>query len=450
MLPIAIDRHRRERQWAAHRTTAVDGFALFGAVPWSRLGVAMGASTSSVVLLIPGIFGYGSFGPDDAPLLEYFAGVKEVFAPNLPANYVLRVHEPPPTGSLDERVASLHDAVWKLKNGIKLRHAEKAVTAERVHLVGHSTGGLDARLLANPKFEWVGGPRGRDRTEVIDAIGAIVTLSAPFRGTPLVDSVGVVRDAALAAVNDLTLLGTFRNSGLDAAYLRLLTGAAGVLRMSAPFRVPPSIVSHAARQAVRKRVSKKDAVDLAGQIQSFLLKLHDDRQLYDDLSVANLKKINRAIDGGDRLARIHSYVTVSPKPPLIDIGFGLLGRIVYSTLYRRTARIALDEPQPAGASLGPEATIEDLLKSKVSCDGAVPTRSQTLDGHARRIVLADHLDAVGSFPGGSGADVMHSDSNFTKDRFKALWADIASCMTATDRVSNARDSPRGNGTTVDA
>jgi triacylglycerol lipase len=413
------------------------------------LTVAMEASTSPVVLLIPGIFGYGSFGPEDAPLLEYFAGVKQVLAPNLPANYVVLVHEPPPTGSLDERVASLHDAVWKLKNGIKLRHAEKAVTAERVHLVGHSTGGVDARLLANPKFDWVGGPRGRDRTDVIDAIGAIVALSAPFRGTPLVDSTHALRDAALAAVNDLTLLGTFRNSGLDAVYLRLLTGAAGVLRMSPLFRVPPSIVSVAARQAVRKRVSKKDADDLAEQIQSFLLKLHDDRQLYDDLSVANLEKINRAIDGGDRLARIHSYVTVSPKPPLIDIGFDLLGRIVYSTLYRRTARMALDEPQPVGGPLGPAAAIRELLKSDVSSDGAVPTRSQTLEGHARRIVLADHLDVVGSFAGGSGADVMHSDSNFTKDRFKALWADIASCIAATDRASDARDSPRGDGATVD-
>src|SRR5271165_7101415 len=136
----------------------------------------MATSTSPVVLLIPGFFGYNAFGPDNAPVLEYFAGVKAILPPVLP-NHTVLVHEPPPTGSLDERVASLYEAVWKLRHGEKLPHVEKAVTADRVDLVGHSTGGLDARLLANSKFHWAGGPRGRERTEIIESIGKVVTLA---------------------------------------------------------------------------------------------------------------------------------------------------------------------------------------------------------------------------------------------------------------------------------
>jgi hypothetical protein len=81
--------------------------------------------------------------------------------------------------------------------------------------------------------------------------------------------------------------------------------------------------------------------------------------------------------------------------------------------------------EPAGSILGPRERVEELLRDDVSCDGVVPTRSQTLDGAAAGIVLADHLDVVGSFHGGSGADVMRSRSNFTRGDFVDLWTDVA-------------------------
>jgi hypothetical protein len=146
--------------------------------------------------VLRGFFGYDAFGSDNHPVLEYFGGVKDVLAPALsergrrkagmtgalPDRYVVLVHEPPPTGSLDERVASLHDAVVHLMQGNKLPHAQVAPRPDAVHLVGHSTGGVDARLLANPMYRWAGGPhrpsrpchcRGRPRcSNALDPVGS--------------------------------------------------------------------------------------------------------------------------------------------------------------------------------------------------------------------------------------------------------------------------------------
>jgi hypothetical protein len=390
----------------------------------------MSAAPSQVVLLIPGFFGFNAFGPDKAPRLEYFAGVREVLGPVLPQNYVVLVHEPPPTGSLGSRVASLHDVVRDLRNGKQLPHAEKAVTAERVHLVGHSTGGVDARLLANPRFHWSGGPLGDERKDVIEAIGKIVSVSAPFRGTPLVSHARLVRDAVLAGAQALTLLGISRNGALDSLVFQILhAGSRSVTSAPLTGAAPLRVLAQAARQAAKRDgASDRDADLVAEQVQQFLRSIEDDRALFDDLSVENMKSINKEIDGGDDLTRIHSYVTVSPKPPLVDLGSDVIGRIVYRMLYGYTARDPLAVAQPKGEPLGSAEKIRDALADKVSCDGVVPTRSQTLDGKAERVVLADHLDVVGSFSGGTGADVMRSHSNFDAQEFRELWLGIAAIV----------------------
>jgi hypothetical protein len=385
----------------------------------------MPTAPGQVVLLIPGFFGYGAFGPADKPFLEYFAGVKEALQRKLPADYAILVHEPPPTGSLDERVASLHEALRKLRHGERLPHSDAGVTAASVHLVGHSTGGLDARLLANPKFHWVGGPRGSERSEVIRSIGKIVTISAPLKGTPLVRHVRPLRDAVLDGVQILTLLGIFRNSEIDSLVLQWLTAGTGSLWRSPVFgALPFEIVSQAARRAVPSDVPNRNGDEVAAQVKRFLEKIQEDRQLFEDLSVDNMARLNAEIAGGDSTSII-SYVTVSPKPSLIDIGLDPLGRAVYQILYLATARDPLPGPPPAGRPLGAAKDVIGLVSEEVSCDGVVPARSQTLDGSPARIVLADHLDVVGSFQGGTGADVMRSHADFNKTSFAELWWDVA-------------------------
>jgi hypothetical protein len=381
---------------------------------------------TTAILLIPGFFGYGAFGPPGAPLLEYFAGVINVLGPSLPPEHAILVHEPPPTGSLDERVASLHEAIWMLQRGERLPHAAQAVLADRVHLVGHSTGGLDARLFANPKFHWSGGPRGAERTAAIGTIGRVVTLSAPLRGTPLVDHAVLARDTLLGVTQALTLLGTFRSSRFDSSALEYFRATVPWRRRTPRSGVAAKVVVEAARRAALSRgASDADAEPVARQVEQFVDRIENDRQLFGDLAVDRMERVNREIEGGDDLARIDSYVTVSPRPPILDIGLDLPARVIYRILYGMTAQAPLAGDPPTGAPIGPGPTITRLAADATSCDGVVPTRSQTLDGKGVAIVLADHLDVVGSFPGGSGINVLRSRSDFDTIRFRELWASVA-------------------------
>ncbi|MFN2547607.1 MAG: esterase/lipase family protein, partial [Myxococcales bacterium] len=102
-----------------------------------------------VVVFVPGFFGFGAFGHPDRPLIEYFARVEDALLRAHVRPMRFAVHQPPPAGSLAERVRSLHDRIAELI----------AAGARKLHLVGHSSGGLDARLLANEKYSAVP-PRG--------------------------------------------------------------------------------------------------------------------------------------------------------------------------------------------------------------------------------------------------------------------------------------------------
>ena len=111
-----------------------------------------------MVLFVPGFFGFGSFGHPDRPLIEYFARVEDALLRAHLRPLRFAVHQPPPAGSIAERVRSLHARVTELI----------AAGATRLHLVGHSTGGLDVRLLAHPRYSAL-----PERAELIARIGSV-------------------------------------------------------------------------------------------------------------------------------------------------------------------------------------------------------------------------------------------------------------------------------------
>src|SRR5256886_8678404 len=140
---------------------------------------------ADLVLFVPGFFGFGSFGHPDRPLIEYFARVEDAMLRAHMRPLRFAVHEPPPAGSLAERVRSLYARASELIRA----------GATRLHLVGHSTGGLDARLLAHPRYTAL-----PERAELIARIGSVITVSAPFHGTPLARSLGDVAWVAAPAL----------------------------------------------------------------------------------------------------------------------------------------------------------------------------------------------------------------------------------------------------------
>jgi hypothetical protein len=363
----------------------------------------MGAARS--VLLIPGFFGFGAFGPARGPRIEYFARVRAELAKHLPPSVSFDHHEPPPTGSLAARVASLWEKV-------------RASTA-RLDLVGHSAGGLDARLLANPAFTWPGAPSDAERQRTIDRIGTIVTVAAPFHGTPSARRLGPFADRVLLGLYLLSIL----TSGADLRFggSLLLVYMMGLRRIG--------LRGSWNDRVIQRFLSAADE-ETASQIRRFLKRVVDDHRIIDDLRPDNMATLNTKL-GVSEFPRIRSFATVSPRPftglrvsgdPLD----ALIRRGIYAVAYEATEPSPEEQrPFPKGPWIGAhEPSLH--LETPEANDGVVPTGCQTLNGQAAGIVAGDHLDVIGHFESkGGGGTFFKSGAHFDDARFAAFWAAVA-------------------------
>ena len=365
---------------------------------------------AEAVLLIPGFFGFGHFGTKPGATLEYFAGVRrqlERAEPSLKGRIL--AHEPPPTGSIDERVASLHDAVRSLLAGRALPH-NPPCRASRVHLVGHSAGGVDARLYANSGFSWAGGPRDEERRAALAALGHVVTLSSPLSGTPIATNARFDRDLLLFGVQLMSILG-MRKLEPSAATLLALSSVAR--------RAPRSNLF-----GTLLRFSAKLDDQSVAELQSFFSALVDDRQLMRGLEVPEMVSRTASLRSTDHPS-LHCYVSVAPPPKWVR--GATFERLVYRLAYEATAGGRVPGVLPQGPIIG--GRVIERLRDADPNDGVVPVASQTLDGTAAAIVEGDHLDVVGHFAGGPGVTVFKSNAGFDEGRLRALWSHVASVLT---------------------
>lgn len=350
-----------------------------------------------VILFVPGFFGFRSFGGNDQPLIEYFARVEEALL-RVRGDLRFEVHDPPPAGTLAERAQSLYQRAARLT----------AAGVQRLHLIGHSSGGVDARLLVNARY--AGLP---ERTELTTRIASVITISAPLHGTPLARRIG--RGAWLAApalwfASILASRGRLRLAGVAASLFNLLKRA--TLQEPTP---------------TDELIAQLAAVDrtTAAQIRLFLRRVADDHRLIHDLTPESMSALNRDLAGGDRVP-VTSFVSVSPPAGLWPMSFAAapLQRLLYDFAWSLTA----SAPREGGTvPAGPWIGRGNHPLTGRSNDGIVPAWSQTLDGHAAGIVLGDHLDVIGHYEA-MGATFLRSGSRFDDDRFRALWAEIAKAL----------------------
>src|SRR5438874_1582216 len=236
---------------------------------------------AELVVFVPGFFGFGSFGHPDRPLIEYFARVEDALlrAHLRPLRFV--VHQPPPAASVADRVRSLHAKVTELIGA----------GATRLHLVGHSTGGVDVRLLAHPLYSGV-----PERAEMIRRVASVITVSAPFYGTPLARRLGRTSWAAVPALwfgSILASRGRLRLAGQAAAVFNL------VKRVIAQQTTPTD-------EVIAQLADVDD--DTAHQIRRFLADVAADHRLVDDLTPDAMRELNRVLAGADAIAPI-SFVS---------------------------------------------------------------------------------------------------------------------------------------------
>ena len=149
------------------------------------------------VALVPGFFGFANLGD-----LAYFGHVHAFLngayrARGIePVLHVVKTH---PTASVVRRAVKLRDTL-----------ATDAADDAPIHLVGHSSGGLDCRLLLDPGVELP----GPDPVEPIAArVTRVMTVATPHRGTPLAEFFATRLGGALLEILSLATMHGLRQIG---------------------------------------------------------------------------------------------------------------------------------------------------------------------------------------------------------------------------------------------
>ncbi|WP_437655587.1 GMC oxidoreductase [Sorangium sp. So ce1182] len=367
--------------------------------------------TKDVIVLVPGLFGFGVFG--EAPRrISYFDRVGDTLAAALgvPASRIV-VHAPRPTAPFTVRVGSLWRRIVAL-----LEEGLPDGPVERIHLVGHSTGGVDVRLLVNTRFLWSGGPVGHERSAFLDRIGALVSVSAPHHGSPIARRLRAGAELVLPAV---TMLSILAKSAEPAAAARLMPAITrGVLA-----------ASHLGAAAKVLAFLTDGSAGMTGDIVDYVKAVHNERILIDELMPLAMSGLNRTIAGGEARPVV-DYVTVSPPPSprLVVSPVELGGRLLYTLSYMYTRPEASERvPFPEGSFIGSVNCDTAALRTLAASDGVVPCASQAFSGVAEALVAGDHLDGVGHFDSAEyfGVPIFKSDAAFDDERFEYLWKHVA-------------------------
>ncbi len=416
----------RRTRFSAHRKRTESGEDPRASARQEELASIAGGGEmnvpSAAILLVPGFLGFTKIGS-----VSYFDAVKKLLATSSGVAHVFD-RDTLPTGALWHRVAKLH------RNVEALLHAGYAP----IHLIGHSTGGVDVRLLTNDAYLWPGGPSGEAREAMLSAIGRVVTISAPHHGAPIAlaargglpggDPVrrarehpregGGERIAPALAPRPLRALAAAVAKGIwpDSRIAPLLRGA--------------GLSAHEARDASR-----------------YLASIVADHPLADELTPPAMRVLNEHVAGGRQLP-VSSFVTVSPPPSLPGLfrfaaGVPLLAtplqRIAYALAYENA--LPCGAPLPKGPWIGPEPDVTAYAERAE--DGVVPAASQALKGEdVAGLVYGDHLDVVGHYDGEHGGETLFdSGADFDDARMKGLWTAIGALVGGV----RAQRSPLGPG-----
>jgi triacylglycerol lipase len=372
------------------------------------------------VFLVPGFFGFANLGE-----LMYFGHVRDYLEAELRRRGVdAQVHTvlSHPTASIRTRAADLLAALKELGG-----EAGAPPEGSVLHLVGHSTGGLDARLLVTPGARL---GEGLEPEPYAARVKSVVCVATPQVGTPLASF----------------FLGFFGHRLLE--LLSLFTVYAlrfGRLPLSVAFRFGGLLAKADDQLGWRQTLLDQ----LFGQLLSdfskdrrealvkFFREVGSDTSLIPQLTPQNMDLFNAATP--DRPGVRYGSVVTRARPPSLRgrLSAGLdpyaqLTHSIYSLFHGRAGKLReLDFPR-----LQPEQSAVLLkaygkLPQPQDSDGIVPTRSQPY-GKVIAAVNADHLDVIGHFDEPSYSpphvDWLISGSGFRRFAFERTWRAVVDFM----------------------
>ena len=377
--------------------------------------------TTPLVFLVPGFFGFTSVGA-----VSYFEDVEKTLdgalrRRGLEARIVRCMTLP--TASIPRRADALRRQVLG-SGGLKARE---------LHFIGHSTGGLDVRMLLTPGVKIA---RGDSEERIARLTRTAISVSTPHHGTPLANHfLSVQGQTLLLVLSALSTSGEGRGAILAAAKAIAL-----IARLDDWLGRTETSLDRIAEGLLRKiRFDRRDpAWRYLGEIerdQGAVLQLTPEGIELFDAAVAD----HAGIDYGCVVAGVPKPREAFKIKELVDPEYVAL-RSLFRLLHALTAR-----PHPRYPYPKPTKATQRLLDRGLGfkatpsiSDGIVPTLSQ-LHGRVLHVVRADHLDVVGHYTlaGGSTGNWLPSGAGFTREAFDATWEAVAAAIARGRRPARA-------------
>lgn len=360
------------------------------------------------VLLVPGFFGFANLGD-----FAYFAHVRDFLAeigPRAGLTGELRVVATVPTASLRKRAALVAEAVDEVLD----------LAAGDVTIVGHSSGGLDARLLVTPRVSL---PTPVDVERCARAVRAVVTVSTPHYGTPLAHLFTSLLGQQLLQLLSLSTIYSLRAGRIP---LRVALKLASLLRGRSR---PSGVIDQLLVELLADfSIGRREAVE------EFFRNVGKDQDLVAQIAPAGMDLFNASTEDRPGV-RYGCVVTRGRKPGLgsalkagLD-GYAQATHALYVGLYRLASgsdpgRVPRLERAQAAMLRRAYGRIPDVRAN----DGIVPTLSQ-VRGEVVTAVWADHHDIIGHFDHPTHVpphfDWVASGTGFDRAQFEAAWREVA-------------------------
>lgn len=371
------------------------------------------------VYFIPGMFGFGRLAGYD-----YFNHVRvglerrfrdagqDVLFEDIPA---------PPTSSM------------RYRSRIVATTIERTAGSEGpIHLVGHSTGGLDLRLVLSPTVRL-----GLDPSllEWRSRVQSAVSINAPHYGTPVAGFFATVSGTRLLyALSLITVISLSVGEPSLAIFSRVLAGLGGIDSIfGGDMRLFSRITDN-----VLRFVDK----DARSEIGDFLSKVRVDQGGIIQLMPEAVDLFNAATEA-DPGVRFGCVASAAPPPRSMRFAkrirspYAAFTAAFYSTLYQFASKVPDVYPyaRPNERELSLLRTGIDHEIGDSANDGIVPTLSM-LHGTLIWAGEADHLDVLGHFADDHADDSPNADpsphrdwitsgARFSRKRFNALLDAVA-------------------------
>ncbi len=372
------------------------------------------------VYLSPGMFGFGQLA-----WFDYFVHVKAALESRFQARgFTVSCHiaDVLPTASIRRRANRLHDLV-----------ASTAAAEDVVHLFGHSTGGLDARLVCSPSA-YIPGTLGGDAW--LPQVKSVTTLNTPHFGTPLASFFATVSGQRM-----LYLLSAFTYVTLTLGSPPMALASALVMAMSRVDR----LVGLELRilDDIAERLLRVLEPGQSKEVHEYLSAIRDDQGAVIQLTPEAMDLFQAGVENRPGV-RYQCVATLAPPQTLVRFArsnlmpWNLVSGSIFSAIHKITARSDARYPcEPHELTDVQTRALRSalgMLPSRNDNDGVVPTLSQ-IWGDPIWMGHADHLDVLGHFyddtpQSGVAAhsDWMRSGSRFSRREFETLMNAVVDGM----------------------